>query len=420
MNIYFNKMVAEKYKIKKVFAREILDSRGNPTLEVGVAVGAGDFFAGVPSGASTGVYEAAELRDGDLARYGGKGVLKAVANVNSIINPELIGMDCRRQQEIDQKMREIDATPNKVRLGANAMCGVSLAIARAAAGSQKTPLYRYVAKLAKNKNVALPKPCFNVINGGAHAGGDLDLQEFMIMPQAGKFIDNLRIASEVYHQLKKDLVAKYGKSSANLGDEGGFAPPLNAPKEALDCLCAAIAIVQPPVPVKFIIDVASSQFFNSGKYNTRMGSFDGANLAGFYAQLISQYPQIIGLEDPFAEDDWAGWQGFSFTGMVIGDDLLVTNPQRMKEAKEKKACNAMILKINQIGTVSEALEAAALAKNYGWKIIVSHRSGETNDDFIADFAVGIGADFIKTGAPARGERLAKYNRLAKIEIELNE
>ncbi|MFZ3074505.1 MAG: phosphopyruvate hydratase [Minisyncoccales bacterium] len=405
-------------KIKSVKAREILDSRGNPTLEVCVATGAGEFFAGVPSGASTGVYEAAELRDGDSIRYNGKGVLKAVANVNSIINPELIGMDCRRQQEIDQKIREIDATPNKVRLGANAICGVSLACARAAAGAQKKPLYEYIARLAKNKKIVLPKPCFNVINGGAHAGNDLDFQEFMIVPQAEKFIDNLRIASEVYHQLKKDLVFEYGKSSANLGDEGGFAPPLKTPKEALDCLCAAIAIVQPPLPVKFIIDVASSQFFNSGKYNTRMGSFDSANLAGFYAQLISQYPQIIGLEDPFAEDDWAGWRGFSFTGMVIGDDLLVTNPQRMKEAKEKKACNSMILKINQIGTVSEALEAARLAKEYDWKIIVSHRSGETNDDFIADFAVGIGANFIKTGAPARGERVAKYNRLAKIEEEI--
>jgi enolase len=412
-------MFSSSTKMKSVKAREILDSRGNPTVEVAVTIGRGEFVAGVASGASAGVHEAFEMRDGDENRYQGKGVLKAVANVNSIVNPQLVGMDVRDQAGIDKAMREIDATPNKSRLGGNAICAVSLAVARAAAGSQKMPLYRYVAKLAKNRKIALPKACFNIINGGAHAGNDLDFQEFMVVPQSDKFIDNLRTASEIYHQLKKDLVAKYGKLSANLGDEGGFAPPIQTPKEALEGLSQAIGSLRLSVPVKFIIDVASSQFFNSGKYNTRMGSFDSANLANFYAQLISQYPQIMGLEDPFAEDDWAGWQGFSFTGMMIGDDLLVTNPERIKEAHEKKACTAMILKINQIGTVTEALEAAALAKSYGWKIIVSHRSGETNDDFIADFAVGIAADFIKTGAPARGERLAKYNRLAKIEEELN-
>ncbi len=411
-------MVPNKYKIRSVKAREILDSRGNPTLEVCLAAGAGEFCAGVPSGASTGAYEAAELRDGDQNRYGGLGVLRAVANVNSIINPELIGMDCREQEEIDQKMREIDATPDKSRLGANAMCGVSLAVCRAAAVGKKIPLYSYVAKLAKNKKVSLPKPCFNVVNGGAHAGNDLDFQEFMICPLGENFGDNLRAASEIYHQLKKDLIQKYGKSSANLGDEGGFAPPIKIPKEALDCLCSAIAIAQPKMPVKFVIDVASSRFFDNGRYNTAFGGFDAGGLAVFYSGLISRYPQIIGLEDPFAENDWQGWQNFSFTGMMIGDDLLTTNSRRIKEAEEKNACNAMILKINQIGTVSEALEAAELAKNYGWKIIVSHRSGETNDDFIADFAVGIGADFIKTGAPARGERLSKYNRLAKIEQEI--
>ncbi len=409
-----------KYEIQKIRAREILDSRGNPAVEVGARIGAGEFFAGVPSGASTGEYEAAELRDGDQNRYGGKGVLKAVGNVNSVINPELVGMDCRDQEEIDKKMREIDGTLNKSRLGANATCGVSLACARAAAGARKKPLYEYIAKLARNKSIALPRPCFNIINGGAHAGNDLDFQEFMICPQAQKFGDNLRIGAEIYHQLKKDLIAKFGKSSANLGDEGGFAPPIKNPKEALDCLCGAIAIVSPKTPVKFVIDVASSQFFANGRYNTNFGGFDANGLAQFYSELISKYPQIVGLEDPFAENDWSGWQGFSFTGMTIGDDLLVTNPERIKEAKKKKACSAMILKINQIGTVSEALEAAKLAKEFGWKIIVSHRSGETNDDFIADFAVGIGADFIKTGAPARGERLAKYNRLAKIEEEINE
>jgi enolase len=398
-------------------------------VEVSIATGAGVFYAGVASGASTGGHEAVELRDGDMTRYGGLGVLKAVANVDSVINPELVGMDCRDQEKIDQKMREIDGTPSKSRLGANAMCGVSLAIARAAAGGEKIPLYQYIAKLArlgrgsleatKNRKIALPKACFNIINGGAHAGNDLDVQEFMIVPQADKFADNLRIASEVYHQLKKDLSAEYGKLSVNLGDEGGFAPPIAAPKEALEMICAAIAAAQLAAPVKFIMDVAASQFFRAGNYEMRIGSFGANQLAQFYAQLISQFPQIIGLEDPFAEDDWAGWRGLSFGGLMIGDDLLVTNPARIKEAKEKNACNAMILKINQIGTVTEALEAAALAKSYGWKIIVSHRSGETNDDFIADFAVGIGADFIKSGAPARGERLAKYNRLVKIEEEIN-
>jgi len=412
-------MFSSKYEIRRVWAREILDSRGNPTIEVCMQTGAGEFCAGVPSGASTGAYEAAELRDGG-EKFGGLGVSKAIANVNSVINPEIIGMDCRDQEDVDAKMRQIDGTLNKSRLGGNAMCGVSLACARAAAGTQKKPLYEYIARLAGNKKITLPKPCFNVINGGAHAGNDLDFQEFMICPQAPKFGDNLRLGAAIYRQLKKDLIAKYGKSSANLGDEGGFAPPIKTPKEALDSLCGAIAIVSPEFPVKFIVDVAATQFFSGGRYDTNFGGFDANGLAQFYSGLIGQFPQIIGLEDPFAENDWDGWKGFSFTGMIIGDDLLVTNSERIKEAKEKKACNAMIIKINQIGTVSEALEAAKLAKEYGWKIIVSHRSGETNDDFIADFAAGVGADYIKTGAPARGERLAKYNRLAKIEEELNE
>jgi enolase len=411
-------MFSNQTKIKSVKAREILDSRGNPTLEVCVAVGNGTYCASVPSGASTGKNEAVELRDGDLARYGGKGVLKAVENVNLEIGVRLAGMDAGDQSAVDKAMRDLDQTPNKSRLGANAMCGVSLAVARAAAAAQNLPLYRYIAKLSNAKTIFLPKGCFNIINGGAHAGNDLDVQEFMIVPQAESFRDNLRTASEVYHRLKTDLVAKYGKLSANLGDEGGFAPPMNTPKEALDCLVAAIGAVGPKAPVKFILDVASSQFYNSENYKMHIGSFDRHSLAGLYTRLIWEFPQLIGLEDPFAEDDWVGWQGFTFPGLIIGDDLLVTNPERIKEAHEKKACNAMILKINQIGTISQALEAAALAKSYGWKIIVSHRSGETNDDFIADFAVGINADYIKSGAPARGERLAKYNRLAKIEEEL--
>jgi len=404
-------------KIKSVRAREILDSRGNPTLEVCLTTVGGVFCAGVPSGASTGQHEAVELRDRDQSRFGGKGVLKAAANVNGVINPQIIGMDVCDQETIDKKMIEIDQTPNKSRLGANATCGVSLACARAAAASQKISLYKHIAKLANNKKIGLPKACFNVINGGAHAGNNLDVQEFMIVPQSDKFCDNLRIASEIYHRLKKDLIQKYDKSSANLGDEGGFAPAIETPKEALDQLSAAVATLVLSAPVEFVLDVAASQFFNNGRYNMHIGGFDSNGLAQFYSSLISQFP-IIGLEDPFAEDDWSGWQNFKFTGMVIADDLTVTNPERIKEANEKKACNAMIAKINQIGTVTEAIQAVKLAKSYGWKIIVSHRSGETNDDFIADFAVGIDADFIKSGAPARGERVAKYNRLAKIEEEL--
>ena len=404
-------------KIKNIHAREILDSRGNPTLEVCVTIGAGTFCAGVPSGASTGQHEAVELRDGDMSRFSGKGVLRAVDNVNSIINPQLAGMDAANQGAIDKKMREIDATPNKSRLGANAICGVSLACARAAAAHKKIPLYDYIAKISGAK-IAMPKACFNVINGGAHAGNDLDIQEFMIVPQGQNFSDNLQTAAQIYHQLKKDLSQKYGKSSANVGDEGGFAPAIDSAKTALECLAQAIVAVDSKIQTKFILDVAATQFFNNEKYNMRAGSFDSNGLNQFYSQLISSFPQIIGLEDPFSEDDWLAWQNFSFSGIKIGDDLLVTNSFRVKEAQEKKACNAMILKINQIGTITEALEAAQLAKDFGWKIIVSHRSGETNDDFIADFAVGIGAEFIKSGAPARGERLAKYNRLAKIEEEM--
>jgi len=410
-------MISNANKIKSIKAREILDSRGNPTVEVSVTTGSGEYRAGVPSGASTGAHEAVEMRDGDVSRYGGLGVLRAVNNVNSMINPQLAGMDVRDQQKIDKAMREIDQTPNKSRLGANAICGVSLACARAGAAAKKTPLYRHIASLFSNHNLYFPKACFNVVNGGAHAGNDLDIQEFMIVPQAEKFCDNLRMASEIYHELRKNLMQKYGRASVNLGDEGGFAPPISQPREAIECLRMASAIAQ-PAKVNFILDVASTQFFNSGQYKMHMATYDHHSLAGFYTQLIWEFPEIMGLEDPFAEDDWTGWQGFAFTGMMIGDDLLVTNPGRIKEAHEKKACNAMILKINQIGTVSEAMEAAAVAKSYDWKIIVSHRSGETNDDFIADFAVGIGAQFIKTGAPARGERLAKYNRLVQIEEEL--
>lgn len=403
-------------KIKKVKAREILDSRGNPTVEVLIETEGIWVSAAVPSGASTGTNEAYELRDGG-ERYHGKGVLQAVKNVNEIIAPSLVGKDAKNQKEIDDLMIKLDGTENKGRLGANAICGVSLAVARAAAVASNQPLYYYVAGLAKNPAIKVPKAGFNIINGGAHAGNDLDVQEFMLVPQSASFGENLLIASEIYHELKSLLVKKYGRLSGNLGDEGGFAPSISDADEALSLVMEAAANRGYTDQIKIILDVAATQFYKDNSYQMKIGNFSGEALGDYYKQLIAKYP-IEGIEDPFAEADYPSWSAFKPEAIVIGDDLLVTNPKMMKIAKEKEACNAMILKINQIGTVSESLEASALARSYGWKIMVSHRSGETNDDFIADFACGIGADYIKTGAPARGERLAKYNRLAKIEEEL--
>lgn len=414
-------------KIKSIKAREILDSRGNPTIEVELKTESFSSRASVPSGASTGSFEAVELRDGGK-RYQGKGVQKAVANVNEIIAKKLEGMEVTNQKEIDRLMVDLDGTENKAHLGANALTGVSLAVCRAGALVKNIPLYQHVKEISNFQfsNFNLPFPCFNIINGGAHAGNELDFQEFMVVPTNHSFSENLRIGSEIYHQLKNLLFEKYGKLATNLGDEGGFAPPISFPEEALDFISAAIknSQEQSKEEVKIISDVAASQFFVKGKYKIKKGVFTEEGLLRYYFDLISKHP-FLGLEDPFAEEDWKSWQELISKlkiknphFLVIGDDLLVTNPKRIKEAKEKEACNAMILKINQIGTVSEAIEAARLAKNFGWKIIVSHRSGETNDDFIADFAVGISADFIKSGAPARGERMAKYNRLLKIEKEI--
>jgi enolase len=409
-------MLNSSGKIKKVTAREILDSRGNPTVEVAMLTGYGLAVSAVPSGASTGAGEAVELRDGG-DRYLGKGVLNAVRNVNEIIAPKLVGMDAAKQKEIDGLMVALDGTDNLGKLGANAVCGVSLAAARAGAAAKKLPLYAHVAEMFGSKKIAVPTAGFNIINGGAHAGNDLDVQEFMLVPQGESFAENLRVASEVYHGLKKLLMEKFGKLSGNLGDEGGFAPDVKTPAEALSLIVEAAGLRKAADKIKVILDVAATQFFSEGMYRLKIGTFGANDLARFYGQLIAAYP-IIGIEDPFAENDFEAWANFKPPITVIGDDLLVTNPKMIVKAKERDLCNAMILKINQIGTVSEALEAARLAKSYGWKIMVSHRSGETNDDFIADFACGINADFIKTGAPARGERLAKYNRLAAIEQSL--
>ena len=405
-----------KSVIKNIKAREILDSRGNPTVEVDLETDLGVFRASVPSGASKGKYEALELRDGGK-RYFGKGVLKAVNNINEIISPELKGKDVTSQKEIDELMIKLDGTDDKSRLGANAICPVSLAVCKAGAKAKKLELFQYISSIAKTKH-KIPTPSFNIINGGLHAGNRLDFQEFMIVPELESFSENLRIVSEIYNQLKNLLSKRYGAYAVNLGDEGGFAPPLLVPEQALEIILESAKNLNYQKSIKIVLDIAASQFFKEDKYKMGIGIFTREGLLRYYSNLVLKYP-ILGLEDPFSEDDWEGFKLIKKTLgkkiLVIGDDLLATNPERIKEAKEKEAVNAMILKINQIGTVTEALESASLAKDFGWKIMVSHRSGETNDDFIADFAVGIGADFIKTGAPARGERVAKYNRLLRIE-----
>jgi enolase len=429
--------------IKTIKAREILDSRGNPTIEVLAETKDFKVKASVPSGTSKGKNEAKELRDGDPKRYNGLGVLKAVENVNEIIGPKLKGLDPTNQKEIDNILIELDGTKDKSNLGANAIVGVSMAVAKLGAKTQNIPLWQHISKLGKvgpcpNKCLParqaglpvrqagqmskLPLGAFNIINGGAHAGNDLDIQEFMIVPQLEQFSLNLQAASEVYQNLKKVLKEKFRKSATNIGDEGGFAPPISLAYAALELIMEAVKpIASKEKEIKLILDCAASQLQKQDNYHLEKTVFTRNGLFEFYKDLISKYP-IIGLEDPFGEEDWQGFQKITEqlgkNLIIIGDDLLVTNPERIKQAKKLSACNGAIIKINQIGTVSEAIEAANLAKSFGWKIIVSHRSGETCDDFIADFAVGVGADFIKAGAPARGERVAKYNRLLEIEEEL--
>ncbi|MDI6603249.1 MAG: enolase, partial [Patescibacteria group bacterium] len=392
-------------------ARKILDSRGNWTVEVDLVTEQGLFRCSVPSGASTGKYEAPVVNSE-----------KAVKNVNEIIGPKLKGKEVTSQKEIDNFL-------NPEKFGANATTPVSLAVCRAGASAKNLPLYQYVSEIYRGQTpeklteVCL-RPAFNVINGGAHAGNELDFQEFMIVPQARTFSKNLQMATEIYQELKKIIKEKYIDLAINLGDEGGFAPPVRVPEEALNLILTAAKNLGYEKRIKIIIDVAASQFYEKDRYKMKIGTFTKEGLLNYYLDLIKKYP-ILGLEDPFAEDDWEGWKMLnsklkaqSSKLLIIGDDLLVTNPKRMKMAKEKNACNGAIIKINQIGTLSKAIEAVRLAKSYNWKIMVSHRSGETNDDFIADFAWGIGADFIKAGAPARGERVAKYNRLLRIEEEL--
>ncbi|KAF7330140.1 Enolase [Mycena sanguinolenta] len=445
--------------ITKIFARQIFDSRGNPTIEVDlytakdeilrpqwstpfnghegfeclivldwiaffIALRAydGRFRAAVPSGASTGIHEAVELRDGDKNAYVGKGVSKAIANVNDVIAPELIksGLQVTAQKEIDDFLIKLDGTPNKGKLGANAILGVSIAVAEAGAAE----------KGASSLPMSSPCPAFNVINGGSHAGNKLAFQEFMLLPTgATSFHEAMKIGTETYHTLKKVISAKYGIDAVNVGDEGGFAPNVSGAEESLELLSEAIKKAGYEGKIQIALDVASSEFYKEGKYDLDFKNpnsdpskwITGAELAELYVGYAKKYP-IVSIEDPFDQDDWDAWTHLTkLSGIqIVGDDLTVTNPLRIKTAIEKKACNGLLLKVNQIGTISESIQAAQLAQSDGWGVMISHRSGETENTIIADLSVALGVGQIKTGAPARSERVAKYNALLRIEEELGD
>jgi len=424
-------------KIVSIKAREIYDSRGNPTVEVDLLTESHLFRAAVPSGASTGIYEALELRDGGK-RLLGKGVQKAVSNVNDLIAPKLVGMEVTRQKEIDTYMVEtLDGEQNdwgwsKAKLGANAILAVSMALCRAGAAASKMPLYKYIARLSgkPSDRFIMPVPSFNVINGGSHAGNRLACQEFMILPLgASSFREALVIGCEVYHTLKSVIKKKYGQDACNVGDEGGFAPSVQDNNEALDVLMDAINKSGHAAKVKIGTDVAASEFYKDGKYDLDFKNPDskpsdwktGTEMAAYYKEWFSKYP-FVSIEDPFDQDDWDAYAEFNeMCGkdvQIVGDDLLVTNTKRIKKALEVGACNALLLKVNQIGSITEAIDAANMSMRNGWGVMVSHRSGETEDSFIADLVVGLQTGEIKTGAPCRSERLAKYNQLLRIEEEL--
>jgi enolase len=408
--------------VKNVKAREILDSRGNPTVSVEVTLSDGTTGeASVPSGASTGKYEAVELRDSDKARFNGLGVLKAVKNVNTEIARAIKGMAAEGQSAIDHKMIELDGTPNKSRLGANAILGVSLAVAHAAANRAHKPLYRY---LYDAKTYTLPVPMLNILNGGKHAADSTDLQEFMVVPAGAKtFHDSLRMGTEIYHALKKVLKDK--SMNTNIGDEGGFAPSLPSNKTAIEAILTAIekAGYKPGKDCFIALDPASSEFYQDGKYIlTKEGaSLTSKQMVDFYVKWVADYP-IVSIEDGMAEDDWAGWQlltkKLGNKIHLVGDDLYVTNVKRLRRGIKAAASNAILIKVNQIGTLTETINAIKMAHDVSWRAVVSHRSGETEDTTIADLAVSLSTGLIKTGAPCRSERTAKYNRLLKIESEL--
>jgi enolase len=410
--------------IKSVKAREIIDSRGNPTIEVEVFLDSGvSGLACVPSGASTGKYEALELRDGDKKRYNGLGVLKAVENLDKIIQPAIIGFDAGKQEKLDEKLISLDGTSDKSRLGANALLGVSLAAAHASSNAANIPLYRYIGG---NNAVVMPVPMMNILNGGKHAENSTDLQEFMVMPTgAASFNKAMQMGSEVYHALKK--VIKQKKMNTNVGDEGGFAPSLSSNKEAIELILSAIesAGYKPGTDCHIAIDAAASSFYKDGMYVLeREGrSLSGAEMVKFYSDWVTNYP-IISIEDGLDEDDWDSWvlltKELGKKVQIVGDDLYTTNVQRLKKGIDIKSSNSILIKVNQIGTLTETLAAIDMARKAGWTSVISHRSGETEDTTISDLAVAMNSGQIKTGAPCRSERVAKYNRLLKIENELGQ
>jgi len=417
--------------ITGVHAREIIDSRGNPTVEVDISTASGTFTASVPSGASTGIYEAHELRDGGK-RYLGKGCLKAVENANTILADAVIGIDAADQRAVDEAMLKADGTANKANLGANAILGVSLAASKAGAAVQGIPLWQHYAQVAGNPiPETLPVPCFNVINGGEHAGNKLAFQEFFVIPTGAEtFSESMEIGCETFHALKKVIQGRFGGDATLIGDEGGFAPPCDV-ESGLEMIMEAAEIAGYTDKISVGLDVASSEFKVEGKdaYDLDFKSenkdpsmvLSGDEMVALYQKLIADYP-IVTIEDPFDQDDWVNWSKITAATdiQIVGDDLTVTNPTKIQEAIDLKSCNCLLLKVNQIGTISESIDAVKLSKQNGWGVMTSHRSGETEDNYIADLAVGLGTGQIKTGAPCRGERTAKYNQLLRIEAQLGD
>lgn len=417
--------------VSKLHARQIFDSRGNPTVEVDLTTEHGIFRSAVPSGASTGIHEALEMRDGGSG-YMGKAVMNAVKNVNTTIASAIVGkdIDYADQKAVDKLLIDLDGTENKSKLGANAILGVSMAFSKAGAAKKGVPLYRHLADLAGTKDVTLPCPCFNVINGGSHAGNKLAMQEFMICPVgASTFTEAMKMGSETYHHLSKIIKKKYGQDATSIGDEGGFAPNILDNAEGLNLLTSAIETAGYTGKIKIAMDVAASEFYKENKYDLDFKNpnsdktqwKDGDAMTKFYEDFVHNYP-VISIEDPFDQDDFENWSKVTASVLgkcqIVGDDMTVTNPKRIKTAIEGKMCNSLLLKINQIGSITEAIQAANDAKAAGWSVMVSHRSGETEDTFIADLVVGLATGQIKTGAPCRSERLAKYNQILRIEEEL--
>lgn len=434
---------SRSFSILSVHAREVIDSRGNPTVEADVTTQDGLFRAAVPSGASTGIYEALEMRDQDPSRYLGKGCLKACENVNTIIAPAIIGKDPVDQIGIDKLMVEdLDGTQNdwgwcKEKLGANAILAVSLAVARAGAAAKKVPLYRHLADIGQfPKELVMPVPSFNIINGGSHAGNGLAMQEFMLLPTgASTFKESMQIGCEVYHHLKNVIKEKYGQDAINVGDEGGFAPNIGDNEEALILIMNAIEMSGHSAKCEIGMDVAAAEFLKTvdgvphydlnfkNQPNDGSDVITGEELGAMYSSFAEKYP-LVSVEDPFDQDDWGNYSNLTDKigdkVQIVGDDLLVTNPTRIQKAIEDKACNALLLKVNQIGSIAESIEANQLSKDAGWGVMMSHRSGETEDSFIADLAVGLCTGQIKTGAPCRSERTAKLNQLLRIEEALGD